>query len=67
LYAFLISFVQATLSAISASLPLLAYKPCSSMKVNQRFGETYRFHLQVRRISPARNQHESRWLEGGEI
>jgi hypothetical protein len=35
--------------------------PCSSLKVNQRFGGTYHFHLQVRKISPARNQHESRF------
>jgi hypothetical protein len=34
--------------------------PCSLLKVNRRFGATYRFHLQGRRISRARNQRESR-------
>jgi hypothetical protein len=34
--------------------------PCISMKVNRRFGGTYRLHLQGRRISKARNQSESR-------
>jgi hypothetical protein len=32
--------------------------PCSSFKFNRRFGGTYRLHLQGRRISRARNQHE---------
>jgi hypothetical protein len=32
--------------------------PCSSLKVNRRFGGTYRLHLQCRRISQARNQRE---------
>jgi hypothetical protein len=43
--------------------------PCSSLKVNWRFRETYRLHLQGRRIIRARNQHErctcrlpSRWF-----
>jgi hypothetical protein len=35
--------------------------PCSLLKVNRRFEGTYRFHLQGRRISRARIQHESRW------
>jgi hypothetical protein len=35
--------------------------PCSPLKVNRRFVETYRLHLQGRRISRARNQRESRW------
>jgi hypothetical protein len=32
---------------------------CSPMKVNQCFGGTYCLHLQVWRISQARNQHEA--------
>jgi hypothetical protein len=35
--------------------------PYSPLKVNQRFGGTYRLHLQGRRISQARSQRESRW------
>jgi hypothetical protein len=35
--------------------------PCSPLKVNRRFGGTYRTHLQGRRIRRARNQRESRW------
>jgi hypothetical protein len=35
--------------------------PCSPLKMNRRFGGTYRLHLQVRRISRARNQRESSW------
>jgi hypothetical protein len=35
--------------------------PCSSMSVNRRFRGTYRLHLQGRKISWARNQHERRW------
>jgi hypothetical protein len=35
---------------------------CSPLKVSRRFGGTYRLHLQVRKISRARNQRESRWL-----
>jgi hypothetical protein len=34
---------------------------CSPLKVNRRFGGTYRLHLQSRRISRARDQRESRW------
>jgi hypothetical protein len=34
--------------------------PCSLLKVNQRFEGTYRLHLQGRRISQERHQHESR-------
>jgi hypothetical protein len=33
---------------------------CSPLKVNRRFGGTYRLHLQGRGISRARNQRESR-------
>jgi hypothetical protein len=41
--------------------------PCSPLKVNQSFGGTCRLHLQDRRISQAKNQHEtgskqSNWL-----
>jgi hypothetical protein len=35
--------------------------PCSPLKVNRRFGGTFRFHLQGRRISWVRNQPESMW------
>jgi hypothetical protein len=34
---------------------------CSPMKVNRRFGGTYRLHLESRKISRARYQSESRW------
>jgi hypothetical protein len=34
---------------------------CIQLKVNKRFRGTYRLHLQVWRISWARNQRESRW------
>jgi hypothetical protein len=34
--------------------------PCSPLRINQRFGGKYRLHLQGRKISQARNQHESR-------
>jgi hypothetical protein len=33
--------------------------PYTPLKVNRRFGETCRFHLQGRSISQARNQHEA--------
>jgi hypothetical protein len=33
--------------------------PRNPLKVNRRFGETYRFCLQGPRISQARNQHEA--------
>jgi hypothetical protein len=36
--------------------------PCSSVKVNRRFG--YGLNLQVRRISQVRNQHEAGSKEG---
>jgi hypothetical protein len=32
--------------------------PCTLLKANRRFGRTYRLHLQGRRLSKARNQHE---------
>jgi hypothetical protein len=35
--------------------------PCSPLKVNRHFGGIYCLHLQGRRKSRARNQHESRW------
>jgi hypothetical protein len=35
--------------------------PCSPLKLNRRFGGICCLHLQGRRISPARNQHESTW------
>jgi hypothetical protein len=35
--------------------------PCSPFRVNRRFGGEGRQHLQGRRISQGRNQHESRW------
>jgi hypothetical protein len=31
--------------------------PCSLLKVNRRFGEIFRLHLQVRKLSHARNLH----------
>jgi hypothetical protein len=37
--------------------------PCSPLKVNRRFGVTYRLHLQGR-ISRERYQHEIRWEAG---
>jgi hypothetical protein len=33
--------------------------PCSPLKVNRRFGGTYRLYFQGRKISRARNQRES--------
>jgi hypothetical protein len=33
--------------------------PCTSSKLNRRFGGTYQLHLQGRKISQARNQCES--------
>jgi hypothetical protein len=35
--------------------------PCSPLKVNRRFGGTYRLYLQGRRVSRARNQCEISW------
>jgi hypothetical protein len=32
--------------------------PCSPLKVSRHFGGTYRLHLQSRRISRGRNQHQ---------
>jgi hypothetical protein len=37
--------------------------PSSLLKVNRRFGGTCYLHFQVRRLSRARNQCESRWQE----
>jgi hypothetical protein len=41
---------------------------CSLLKVNQRFGGTCHLHLQGRRGSQVRNEHEavSKWLEGAQ-
>jgi hypothetical protein len=36
-------------------------KSCSPLKLNRRFGGTYRLHLQVRKISQTRTQRESTW------
>jgi hypothetical protein len=33
-------------------------KSSSPVKVNRRFGEKYRLHFQVQRVSRVRNQHE---------
>jgi hypothetical protein len=38
--------------------------PCSPLKVNRRFGGTYRLNLQGLRISRARNQRENEWQAG---
>jgi hypothetical protein len=46
---------------ILKSTIFLDITPCSLLKVNRRFGETYRLYLQGRKISRARNQRESRW------
>jgi hypothetical protein len=35
--------------------------PCIPLRVNRRFGGTYRLHFQRRQISRARNQRENRW------
>jgi hypothetical protein len=40
--------------------------PCSPLKVNRRFGETNRLHLQGR-ICRARNQRESMLQDGGNM
>jgi hypothetical protein len=39
--------------------------PCSPLRVDRRFGETYRPHLQGREISRARNQPENRLTLNG--
>jgi hypothetical protein len=36
---------------------------CSARKVNRRFGNKYRLHLQVRRLNQARDQHEAGSLQ----
>jgi hypothetical protein len=44
--------------------------PCSSLKVNRRFGGTNRLRVQGRRIIRARNQRKSRWQaeqDGGDV
>jgi hypothetical protein len=37
--------------------------PCSPLRVNRRFGGTYRLHLQDRKIGEAKNQRESTWVD----
>jgi hypothetical protein len=39
--------------------------PCSSLKVNRRFGGTYILHLQARRIIQARNQQPATYFHTG--
>jgi hypothetical protein len=47
------------LTAVTMKSSIFWYiTPCCSVKVNQRFGVTYRFHLQGRRIRQAIDQHE---------
>jgi hypothetical protein len=48
-------------STLRAKYMIWDIKPCSPLKDTRRFGETYRFHLQGRKIGQVRNQHE----EGG--
>jgi hypothetical protein len=36
--------------------------PCSPLRVNRRFGGTYRLHILGRKMSSVRNHHESRSL-----
>jgi hypothetical protein len=38
---------------------------CSPLKINRRFGGTYRLHLQGRRNGRAKNNRESRWQAEG--
>jgi hypothetical protein len=47
-------------AVVMKSAVLRDITPCSPLKVNRRFGGTYRLHLQGRRISRARNQVASR-------
>jgi hypothetical protein len=35
--------------------------PCSPLKVNRRFGGTFRLHLQERKVSQYRNHREGKW------
>jgi hypothetical protein len=46
---------------VMKSIIFLDIMPCSPLRVNWRFGGTYRLHLQGRRISRARTQRGSRW------
>jgi hypothetical protein len=41
--------------------------PCSPLKVNRRLGITSRRHRQIRRRRQARNLHERRWQNGGDM
>jgi hypothetical protein len=50
-----------TLNGLHGGISQKSIRPYSPLKVNRRFGETYRLHLQGRRISRARNQREIRW------
>jgi hypothetical protein len=49
------SFLNASSISMTSSM-LWDITPCSSLKVNRRFGRTFRLHFQSRRISQARNQ-----------
>jgi hypothetical protein len=44
-----------TLTAVKSSI-FWNIIPCSSLQVNRSFGGTYRLHLQIQRVSQARNQ-----------
>jgi hypothetical protein len=41
--------------------------PCGLLSCNQRFGGTYRIHLQGRRNNFSKNQQASRWQVAAEI
>jgi hypothetical protein len=47
------------LTAVVLKAPILWMTLCSSLKVDRIFGGIYCLHLQVPRISQARNQHEA--------
>jgi hypothetical protein len=54
-------------AVVTKSTVFWVITPCSPMKVNLRFGGSYRLLLQDRRISRARNQPDSRWQVVGGI
>jgi hypothetical protein len=61
-----VGFVILTVVVMESSI-VWDITPCSPVKVNRRFGETCRLHLQGRRINQARNKREagsrqSQWL-----
>jgi hypothetical protein len=60
LYLFICALLNhaVAVSDYSVSSILLDITPCSLWSVNRRFGGTYRLHLQCRKITWARNQHE---------